>query len=132
MGLKSNLWICVKAVCRTACVVLALYMAILQVLRYLENKDSSSVHYRRFNFSPIDRYPTLTICIHTRRGEIYDAQYINKTLGIKTQAYADILSGNHNAGLDIKNVSGIDMHNATIKFHDVFRMFDVLLLFLIY
>ena len=48
----------------STCMVLAGYMALTQVFRYLDNDDVSSIGYKIFNESPEDRYPTFSICLY--------------------------------------------------------------------
>ena len=38
-------------------------MGLTQVLRYLDNNDSSSIQYKTFNESPLDVYPTFSVCL---------------------------------------------------------------------
>ena len=47
------------------CFILAGYMAFTQALRFLDNDDSSSIGYKNFNKTPVDRYPTLSICLYS-------------------------------------------------------------------
>ena len=45
--------------------MLAAYMAISQVLRYLDNDDASSIMFRRFLERSEDKYPTFTFCLNS-------------------------------------------------------------------
>ena len=44
------------------CFMLAVYLTILQILRYLENNDASVIAFKRFNEPLGDKYPTFTFC----------------------------------------------------------------------
>ena len=46
-----------------ACCIFATYMTAKQIIRFLENDDSTAIHFRRFNLSPKDTYPTFSICL---------------------------------------------------------------------
>ena len=45
------------------CCFFATKMTTKQVVRFLENDDSTTIHFRQFNLSPKDKYPTFTICL---------------------------------------------------------------------
>ena len=53
-----------KSIFRTICFLLAGYMGLTQVLRYFDNEDASSINYKTFNETPLDIYPTFSICLH--------------------------------------------------------------------
>ena len=61
-----------KHTIRVACHVGALWMCLTLFLRYLENEDASKVHYTKFHTTPIDLYPTLTLCINAKSGGLLD------------------------------------------------------------
>lgn len=52
-----------KNLFKSICFILAGYMALTLYLRYLCNDDSSSIAFKRFNESPVDRYPTFSMCL---------------------------------------------------------------------
>ena len=54
------------------CIVLVMYMSYEQLLEYLKNEDSSSVSYRKFNQAEKDIYPSISICLHSTQGGIFD------------------------------------------------------------
>ena len=53
------------------CFVIAGYMVNHQFQLYVNNEDSSSVSYRKFNAEPQDTYPTYTVCISSVYGDIF-------------------------------------------------------------
>ena len=54
-----------------ACVSLALYMTYLQFEKYLENRDSSSVLYKKFTEQPHDWYPAWSFCFYSYSGGLF-------------------------------------------------------------
>ena len=83
-----------KTVFSFGCFTLATYYGITQVVRFIENKDSSIVSQKHFNYEPQNIYPTFSICM---KGEnIYS---INEHILLeKTEQnllqYVDLLEGN--------------------------------------
>ena len=71
------------------CVFLTTYMTITLVFRYLENRDTSSVTYQKFNQNPENKYPTFSICF---TGTL-DDKSIYDSFGINVEQYQAILSG---------------------------------------
>ena len=47
---------------KLACFFLAGYMAVTQICRFIENQDTSSISFKRFNRTPKDKYPTFSLC----------------------------------------------------------------------
>ena len=82
----------------SCCLVLAGYMVSIQFLRYISNEDVSASFFKRFNLSPIDLYPTYSICFKDTNGGIFDDTNIQdyfslgntKEIGRK---YSDALAG---------------------------------------
>ena len=66
--------------------------------RFMDNQDSSSISFRKFNFSPKDKYPELTICIvdayYAR--PIFDEKRL-KIYNLSTLKYIDTIKGETNA-----------------------------------
>ena len=46
------------------CIALACYMTSKETYRYLKNDDTSTIGYKTFAKSPLDTYPTFSICFH--------------------------------------------------------------------
>ena len=82
--------------------------------RFMDNKDSSSISFRKCNFSPKDKYPELTICLVNAYYEIpiFDKKR-SKIYNISISEYHDIINGKTNATTeDINKLP--DFSNVTI------------------
>ena len=85
-----------KAVYKAFCFILAGYMGLTQVLRLLDNKDSSSIHYKTFNESPKDVYPTFSVCFFsTDRFSLHYVmrKEIEEKTGLSFSDYDRLLKG---------------------------------------
>ena len=82
-----------KVIFTLVCSFAALYMTLTQIVRYAENKDSSSISYKQFNQTPKDKYPTFTICLNGI--DIYwpNAMKVFRDFGMSTEQYAKVLKG---------------------------------------
>ena len=73
------------------CIYLAGYMTLTESLRYVENKDTSSFGYKKFGETPLDKYPTFSICLHSSQQNFFE--YLDLTLsditGRSTKTFAD-------------------------------------------
>ena len=84
-------------------------MAMTQVLRYLENKDASSIHYKTFNETPLDTYPTFSICFVSKGGHTLQhfwKEEIEAQTGISEFLFDQLIKGNER-GIYSKNASKI-------------------------
>ena len=59
-----------KRICQVVCHVLAIWMCLYLLIRYFENEDASKIQYRKFQTNPNDLYPTLTLCINAKNGDL--------------------------------------------------------------
>ena len=68
-------------------------MTFTQIIRFLENRDSSSITHKTFNQSPQDKYPTFSICIKGK--DIYwnHEDVLFQHLGVTSEQYVDMLKG---------------------------------------
>ena len=59
----------------------------------MENKDKSSISYKQFNLTPLDKYPTFSVCL--KGPEIYwnQEKLLFDRLGITSAQYAKLLTG---------------------------------------
>ena len=55
-------------------------MATLQFLRYIENDDISTIAFKEFYGSPVDLYPTYSICFGSDSGDIFDNEQLKNNL----------------------------------------------------
>lgn len=54
---------------RLVCISLAIYMTVKQSQNFLQNKDASSINFRKFHRTIADIYPTFTICLSDLNGK---------------------------------------------------------------
>ena len=86
---------------RMACIVIAIWMSIDQIIRYLENEDKASVTYKKFHDSPRDRYPTYSICFEVKKRPIakfsptnfYNDTYLQNNFNMTKLDYLSLLWG---------------------------------------
>ena len=90
------------------CFFAALYMTTTQIIRYLENDDSSSIRYKQFNQTPLDKYPTFSVCF--KGPEIYWPRAMNifEKFGISAKQYDRIIKGG--TGIRYKNEHDIRLY----------------------
>ena len=69
------------------------YMANSQIMRLLENQDASTIEFKRFNLSPDDKYPDISICFTGHNLNWYDDDSVFNTFGITTAVYEQMLKG---------------------------------------
>ena len=118
---------------KLGCFLLASYMTITQIFRYLENRDASSIRYKQFNQSPRDIYPTFTICFEGPELRWYYDSLIYDSLGISSAQYQQLLKGETvvrydyeyttqlytKTSLDIRNVSTTDFERFSLNLSDL-------------
>ena len=114
-----------KVTFKLVCFLLAAYMTITQIVRYLENRDASSISYKKFNQTPRDRYPTFSICLQGAELYSYYDTFMMNSLGITSTQYVLTLNGENGLRyeyqyttrlytkeiIDFKNVSNIGFGN---------------------
>ena len=110
-----------------------------QVIKYFENHDASSIHYKEFNKLRENKYPTFSICIE---GEdfyfkTFDDPLFEK-LGIDSLQYSNILKGQsgfiskynpeqklyHKIPKDFNDVSSINFTKLEFKISDIVTGLD--------
>ena len=108
------------------CFALAAYYGITQVVRYVDNKSSSTIAHKIFNEEPNNKYPTFSICLKGK--EIYwrNEHYLFEQTGMTSSQYVELLEGkgwkydyneaNHLYKKEYTNES-------TIRNHDAHRVF---------
>ena len=118
---------------------MATYMIMTQVIKYLENHDASSIHYKEFNKIRENKYPTFSICIE---GEdfyfkAFDDPLFEK-LGIDSLQYSNILKGQsgfiskynpeqklyHKIPKDFNDVSSFNFTKLEFKISDIVTGLD--------
>ena len=90
---RKRLFVRFKTIFSFGCFVLAAYMTISQVIRYIENKNMSSITNKNFNEHPDNKYPTFSICL--KGEEIYwkVENYMFEQTGVTSAQYVDLLKG---------------------------------------
>ena len=80
------------------CIAAVLLLVFIQFQSYMDNKDSSSVRYRKFNYEERDLYPAVSICLHSSSGSIFKED--EELFGLKGaeggKLYQNMLLGNEN------------------------------------
>ena len=86
------------------CIITVLVLAYYQFQVYKENKDQSAVGYKKFNNEETDLYPTISVCMHSLNGAIFDNDHpsIQSVGGAKS--YREKLLGDGNATEDFPNI----------------------------
>ena len=125
-----------KVIFTLICFFAALYMTITQVIRYCENDDSSSISYKQFNQTPLDKYPTFSICF--KGHDIYWRRKLKlfETFGITAKQYDMIIKGQ--LGIRYKNehdlrlyrkesVDMLNVSNIAFKEHWYLKLSDFLI-----
>ena len=115
----------IKGIFITICLLLLTYLFITQSMDYLENKDSSSISYKRFNQGPLDEYPTFSFCL--KGSELYwkHEKMLYTKLETTSSQYIQILKGNgvkheYNQTSELyENVPMKIVNTSTAIFHDV-------------
>ena len=73
---------------------MAIYMIMTQVVKYFENNDASSIHFKEFNIDEDNKYPTFSICFEG--DHLYYKNFENplyETLGMNSVQYSNLLKG---------------------------------------
>ena len=113
-----------NGVFKSICFLLVGYMTLRQTLRYLNNEDSSSMTYKRFNESPEDRYPTFSICLlsspffnlrHLSNKEVLSKFAITANEYTQLLKGNDIVSSRRGSHVGFSNVSQIGFVDATVR-----------------
>ena len=68
-------------------------MTTKQVLHFLENDDATAIHYRRFNISPKDKYPTFSICFTGSEINWYHAESLFNIFGLLPSKFEEMIKG---------------------------------------
>ena len=99
-----------------ACFFLASYLTITQIIRYLENRDASSIAYKQFNLTPIDKYPTFSICLEGPEVYWNQEKLLFNSFGITSAQYVQFLTGQgiryeYNETIGLYQKESIDISN---------------------
>ena len=110
-----------KSLFRTICFLLAGYMGLTQVLRYFDNEDASSINYKTFNDSPLDIYPTFSICLHaTDRYPLHHflRTEVQEKTGVSEVEFDQMLKGTSDADVEdvLTNILTMEYDQFSLKF----------------
>ena len=117
------------------CFLLAAYMSVSQIVRFLENRDTSSISYKILNQSPQDKYPTYSVCLNGPNIFWKHEKLLFEGLGLLSEQYVQILK--HNDGwrykydrslrlytkepMSMDNISNLHMTKIQLRTEDVFE-----------
>ena len=74
----------------------AIYMVAIMFRQYQSNLDSSQSSMKRFNESPVGRYPSFTLCIYAKKGRLFKSEILQGEYGLSKKDYYDLLAGDKN------------------------------------
>ena len=109
------------------CFSVVFYLTCKEIKRYIDNEDTSSIAFQKFNSSPRDLYPVISLCFYGRYGRystIYKEELLNDK-GYNTSQYWNLITGNSNATPEeIKNMPDfssvtINLEQLTLKFQTI-------------
>ena len=98
-------------------------MTTTQILRFCENRDTSSISYKKYNQAPHAKYPTFSLCLQgTQIYSFHDTQLLTRLGLTSSSQYVAIMKGEigsrynyqYTTGLydkvplDIRNISNED------------------------
>ena len=108
------------------CFLTFFVLAMIQVELYAENKDSSSIGFRRFNQEDRDTYPAVSLCFQSRDGDIFNENHkLLKKLGPNAgRKYQDIMLGHKNATFENYNISYDEVTKNV--FNDLIQLYFVM------
>ena len=86
----SRLWVIFDAIC----FLLAVYMTLIIVRRFLEDRSKRSIDYKKYAEIPEDQYPAFSICLKEDGLYRYNDVAIYKAYGIYRAEYQMMLQGN--------------------------------------
>ena len=115
------------------CFIFAGYTVLNQVIKFLNNDDSSSVNYKKFSINPTFDYPTYSFCyISTPWGTLqnmFEQRLISK-YAITAKQWNLLLKGSHiekkhwRTSLEFGNFSQIEQNNFSIEFKRFLKTFS--------
>ena len=75
------------------CALLAFYMTVIMVDRYIGNADATSITYKKYNNAQTDKYPVFSICFTGVKFNWYHEFDIFKDYGLTSTSYGQMLMG---------------------------------------
>ena len=74
-----------KFCCFICCFSVVLYLTVKDLKRYLDNDDTTVIEFKRFNASPEDKYPVITLCFHGKYCYVFSGLYFKMWLFCTTE-----------------------------------------------
>ena len=71
-------------------------MVTILFCQYQSNLDSSQSSMKRFNGSPLGRYPSFTFCIYAKEGKLFKNELLQREYGLGKNEYYELLAGEVN------------------------------------
>ena len=83
----------IKRLFKMTCFILAIYMIVMLIGRFLENRDATLITYKKYSQTPIDDYPTYSICFKGATFHWYHDSEIFRSFGVYPSEYEQMLTG---------------------------------------
>ena len=78
---------------QVSCFLLAVYMSVILVARFIANQSATLISYQHYHNSPDDIYPTFSICFTGTSFHWYGEMAIFRTYGLTSYEYERMLKG---------------------------------------
>ena len=114
------------------CLFFAGYMTLTQFVRYLENEDSSIINQIQFNQTPLDKYPTFSICLKGPNIYWLQEDSLFERFGTTSSQFANTLQGQgwrfeynekerlyHNKSVDIGTMASDEIKTHFLRLTDI-------------
>ena len=72
------------------------YMVAILFCKYQPNLDSSQTSMKRFNESPVGKYPSFTFCINAEEGKLFNNEILQREYNLTNTDYYELLTGKMN------------------------------------
>ena len=76
-----------------SCFLLALYMSVSFVKRFIENENATSITYKKYSKTSDDKYPTISICVKGAQFHWYHDMNIYNAYELRPDQYETMLRG---------------------------------------
>lgn len=101
-----------------SCFTVVVYLTCKDIKRYLDNNDTTVIEFQKFNASPNDKYPVITLCFHGKYGKftlIYKEEVL-RNYGLSVTQYRNMIIGNSNeTELEILNLPDFSLVTPTLE-----------------
>ena len=110
------------------CAYLAFHLTVTQTTRFVENSDTSTIDFKSFNESPMDKYPALSICFEGSELSWYNEGPIFESFDVLSSKYGELLKGKevlkyqYDYNTRLYNQIQVDIRNGSNKDFDRFPL----------